>query len=196
MALPVNIDDLITGKIAEWERLEFKEGWNPIKVVQTICAFANDFNNWGGGYIIIGIGEKNLQPTVTPRGLSKQELNTIQKELLNLCHRLQPNYFPIAEPVQVIALCRQLNIVEGPDEFMKPKNVGLLFFNDNPAQFFSGARIDVVEFRDEVGDEFTEKIFTGPIQHQLKSALNYIKNNVIKESVQKVSRAGRSCTVF
>jgi predicted HTH transcriptional regulator len=41
----------------EWERLEFKKGWNPEEVIRSMCAFANDLNNWGGGYIIIGIEE-------------------------------------------------------------------------------------------------------------------------------------------
>ncbi|NCN65108.1 MAG: hypothetical protein GW904_06285 [Candidatus Altiarchaeum hamiconexum] len=47
MALPININDLITGQTVEWERIEFKEGWNPEEVILTICAFANDINNWG-----------------------------------------------------------------------------------------------------------------------------------------------------
>ena len=47
-ALPINIDDLINGRIIEWERIEFKKGWNPEKIMHTACAFANDMNNWGG----------------------------------------------------------------------------------------------------------------------------------------------------
>jgi ATP-dependent DNA helicase RecG len=60
MALPVNIADLVHGKTIEWERLEFKENWNPEDVVHSMCAFANDFHNWGGGYIIVGIAEGRL----------------------------------------------------------------------------------------------------------------------------------------
>ena len=29
MPLPINIHELLRGKSVEWERLEFKEGWNP-----------------------------------------------------------------------------------------------------------------------------------------------------------------------
>lgn len=29
MALPINIDELLKGKTVEWERLDFKRGWNP-----------------------------------------------------------------------------------------------------------------------------------------------------------------------
>jgi len=28
MALPINIRKLVHGKVVEWERLEFKAGWN------------------------------------------------------------------------------------------------------------------------------------------------------------------------
>ena len=38
--LPINIDDLINARTVEWERLEFKEGWNPEDVLHTMCAFA------------------------------------------------------------------------------------------------------------------------------------------------------------
>lgn len=60
MALPININELLTGTTVEWERLEsFKEGWNPLDIMQSICAFAGDINNWGGGYIVVGIDENN-----------------------------------------------------------------------------------------------------------------------------------------
>ena len=83
-------------------------------------------------------------------------------------------------------LCRQMQIARGPDEYLKPVNVGLLLFNEQPDRFFRGARIEVIEYQDKVGDRFTEKIFTGPIHVQLRSALQYLKNNVVKEQVQKI----------
>ena len=58
MSLPINIDTLVHGNAVEWERLEFKRGWNPEEVAHTMCAFANDINNWGGGYIVVGIDEQ------------------------------------------------------------------------------------------------------------------------------------------
>ena len=41
MALPVNIDDLVNHRKVEWARIEYKEGWNPEKVLHTLCAFAD-----------------------------------------------------------------------------------------------------------------------------------------------------------
>ena len=46
-------------------------------------------------------------------------------------------------------------------------------------------RIEVVDFHDEIGDSFSEKIFKGPIHLQLKDALKYIDSILIKEEVRK-----------
>ena len=99
MSLPINIDKLIHGKSVESERLEFKKGWNPEKIIHTICAFANDINNWGGGYIIIGIDEEKGQAILPPEGVPQKEIDKIQKEILGLAHQIQPNYFPIIDTV-------------------------------------------------------------------------------------------------
>ena len=98
MALAINIDELINGRVIEWERLEFKRGWNPEDVIHTLCAFANDINNWGGGYIVVGIEENNGRPVLPPSGLDPDQIDRIQGELTGLCHHLQPNYMPVIQP--------------------------------------------------------------------------------------------------
>ena len=49
MALPLNIDDLIHQRKVESARIEYKKDWNPEKVLHSVCAFANDIDNCGGG---------------------------------------------------------------------------------------------------------------------------------------------------
>ncbi len=99
MPLPVNLPALLHGDAVEWERLEFKAGWNPQDALHTLCAFANDFHNLGGGYLVIGVAEQNGRPVLPPIGLSPSSLDAIQKELLHLGHNcLQPAYHPIAAP--------------------------------------------------------------------------------------------------
>jgi len=98
MALPVNEKELIEGSFVEWERLEFKKGFHPEKVLQTICAFANDINNWGGGYIIIGIEEDSGRPILPPGGLKKNQIDSIQKKIIELSYKIQPNFTPIIQP--------------------------------------------------------------------------------------------------
>jgi len=98
MALPLNIEELVHGKTIEWERLEFKKGWNPEVIVRSMCAFANDLNNWGGGYIIVGVNEDDGQPILPPEGLPQDELDRIQKKIVELGNRIIPSYFPIVQP--------------------------------------------------------------------------------------------------
>ena len=65
MALPINIEQLLDATTVESTRIEYKEGWNPDVIYRTICAFANDFDNTGGGYILVGVEEKK-RPRSTP----------------------------------------------------------------------------------------------------------------------------------
>lgn len=79
LALPVPVESLLRGHSVEWERLEFKAGWNAEAVLRTICAFANDFHNLGGGYILIGVDEENGRPKLPPRGIAESRIDSIQK---------------------------------------------------------------------------------------------------------------------
>lgn len=78
-----------------------------------------------------------------------------------------------------------MQIAQGPDEYLKPLNIGLMMFNNQPERFFPCAQIDIVDFHDEIGNSFSEKIFKGPIHVQLKEALRYLQSMLIKEEVRK-----------
>lgn len=101
MALPINIRALVHGNTIEWERLELKKGWNPEDVIHSMCAFANDLHNWGGGYIILGIEENEGQSILPPFGLQEDQIDSIQKRIIELGYKIQPNYFPIAQPYKL-----------------------------------------------------------------------------------------------
>ena len=287
MALPVNIDDLVNHRKVECARIEYKEGWNPEKVLHTLCAFANDIDNWGGGYVILGVAEKDGKPVFPVKGLQPDSIDKIQKELLGICHLIEPLYLPVVEPVEYqgkmllviwapggderpyacpdrvlkkgkspksyyirkmastvkasraaikelfelsgdvpfddrpnmqaavsdlkvnlmadylreigsdlypaaegmspLELGKSLRIVRGAEENVKPLNVGLLFFNPHPEDFFRYAWIEVVDKPDPTGQGMTEKYFKGPLHLQLREALAFIKNYVLQEKVFKLS---------
>lgn len=285
MSIPISIDTLLEENIVEWARLEFKENWNPDSILKTISAFANDIDNWGGGYIVVGAKEEKGKLIKPVKGISIDKIDEIQKELLRYCKYLTPPYIPNTQPVsyqgvillliwipggyerpyrcpkkpslkrsekvfyirklsstilatdsevkELISLsknipfddrvnmnakitdlkhpiirnyladvkstlfsnsnnvsiedtARNLRIAGGPNEYFKPLNVGLLFFNDDPEHFFPYTRIEIVNIPDPTGQGMEERIFTGPIHQQLKDSLSYIKNNVIAEKVFKV----------
>ena len=94
--LPLNLDDLLRQRTVEGDRIEYKAGWNPDAVIKTLCAFANDFENLGGGYVILGQDcDDNGQPVFPPAGLRANQLDPVQRELLAYCNLIQPSYFPI-----------------------------------------------------------------------------------------------------
>jgi ATP-dependent DNA helicase RecG len=282
-AIPININDLLNQRVIESARIEFKANWNPEPCLHTICAFANDVDNWGCGYIVIGVEEQDGAPLLPISGITKSSVDRISKELLNICNLIEPRYIPVSEhivfegkdlmllwvpggsnrpykcpdrlsaasgksyyirrlsstikanardvqelfalsevipyddrinpkaeldelrpalisnflyevksglyeasktmPLRELAL--DMRIAEGPAEYFKPLNVGLMFFNDRPDGFFRYARIEVVDKPDATGDGMTEKTFTGPLDRQLRDALAYIRNYIIKEKVIK-----------
>ena len=94
--LPINLADLLRQRTVEGERIEYKAGWNPDPIIRTVCAFANDFENLGGGYVVIGQEcDANGAPVFPPKGLATNQLDKIQQELLAYCNSLQPPYFPV-----------------------------------------------------------------------------------------------------
>lgn len=291
MALPINVERLIKKEIIESERIEFKKGWNPESVMHSICAFANDINNWGGGYIVIGIEEKDGVPILPPIGINQNSIDGIQKKIIEICNIISPPYTPIISPelymdkhiliirvnggdnrpykapktlgdkksekvywvrkgsLTVIAnksdenrllelankvpfddrvncsasindlslpliqsflkeissdlyeqsskipfedLCRKMGLIRGPSEDFSILNVGLLLFCESPEKFFRGCQTDIVVFKDDVGDQFEESKFTGPVHNQLRNALTFLKSNIIKEQVVKDSGIAES----
>ena len=94
--LPINLEDLLRQRKVEGERIEYKAGWNPDSILRTLCAFANDFENLGGGYIIIGQDcDAFGQPIIPPVGVPEEQIDKIQQELLGFCNQIQPTYFPL-----------------------------------------------------------------------------------------------------
>lgn len=284
MAIPININDLIDCRVVESNRVEFKSDWNPTPIIHSICAFANDIDNVGGGYIIVGVEEKDGTPVLPVKGIPQERVDGILKELIGLCHMIEPLYYPVVEPVlfqgkyiiviwvsgghgrpykaakdvhsdkstklyyirkfsstivaspeeekelfyistdipfddrpnlaadvsdldiglmrahlkeigsslyehslsmDALDIAKNMQLVAGPPEAVKPLNVGLLMFSERPEKYFRYARIEVVDIPDPTGTNMTEKVFTGPIQRQLSDALAFIKNYTLKEVVIK-----------
>lgn len=296
MSILVGIEDLFSGNVVEGTRMEFKKGWNPPTIMRSVCAFANDFENEGSGYIIVGVDEVDGKPVRPVFGFNPNDLEKVEKQLIGLCNLIKPAYMPRlsleaidgnhvlviwvpagsnrpykvpddvlakhktynyrirfrsnsvipnpeqeAELLQLTAkipfddrvntnanvndmsfslmrehlektksrlyeesntmtveeLAEKMNLSQGANEHLFPKNVGLLMFSNHPEKFFKGIQIDVVEFPKGVaGKEFNEKIFHGAIQKQLIDVLSYFRTNIIKEKVIKHADKEASDRVF
>ena len=94
MALPINIDSLLSGSAVESNQLEFKEGWNPDAIYRSICAFANDFEDTGGGYIIVGVKEEHGRAVRPVLGVEPEKIEQIEKDMVGYNNLIRPYYQP------------------------------------------------------------------------------------------------------
>lgn len=95
MELEIGIEDLLQKNRVESNRIEYKEGWNPDDIYHSICAFANDYDNNGGGYIIIGVKTDENGLAMRPvKGVSEESVDSIQQEMVGYNNLLSPMYFP------------------------------------------------------------------------------------------------------
>ena len=286
MAIPTNIRTLLSGNSVEWARIEFKTTWDSEASLKTITAFANDLDNWSGGYIVLGVKEEKGIPVKPYIGVPLDKVDSWQKDIFEKCKLIRPGYTPIigmdeldgkkfiiiwcpggdarpysspksmaknekervnyirkgsvtaipnddelkelyalanktpfddrvnhiaelsdlnytlikaylkeigsslytaADDMDFMELCKDMNLVSTLPEYVKPKNVALMFFSPEPEKFFPCAQIDVVQFPEgEGGDKIIEQIFTGPLHEQLRAALRYIRNTIITEQVVKL----------
>lgn len=238
--------------------------------MKTICAFANDYQNLNGGYVVIGIAEEDGRPVLPPDGLTPSEIEQAQRWLRGRCKSMRPSLEPILSPetysdrhilvvwipasqnrphrapdvhgggwkywirvgestvdaevsgglemlieqtarvpwddrvalnarVEDIRetrvreylrdvqsglldrsdthdLYRRLAICSPVNDHEAPRNVGLLFFSDDPAKWFAGARIEVVRFAaDRAGKVLNERVFRGPLADQVRGCLSYFE---------------------
>ncbi len=135
--LPVNLEDLIHARSVESARREFKKTWSePVleKVIHSICAFANDFFNLNGGYIIIGIEEANGQPVLPPHGLENRNIEEIQKQIRKNCKRIDPEYQPVLSPE--IYEEKQIFVIWAPGGELRPYQAPETLQKDSAKAYF------------------------------------------------------------
>ena len=101
MELEMDVEDLLNKRKLESDRIEFKAGWNPDDIYHSVCAFANDYNNDGGGYIVVGVEEENGVAKRPVKGLPEYMLDSIQKDMLGYNNLISPPYFPQGIPAEV-----------------------------------------------------------------------------------------------
>ena len=91
-----------------------------------------------------------------------------------------------------------MELLSGPWENRFPRNVGLMLFNEMPEKFFPYSRIEIVHFPDDAdSDEFIEiPPFSGPVNEQITSSLNYLKSNVLIEKVRKIHGEAKSVRIW
>lgn len=299
MALPINIEELLGGHIVEDNRVEYKKGWNPDPIYRTICAFANDFEDICGGYIVVGVDEVNGRAMRPVAGIDINDIEPIEKAMIGFNNLIVPYYQPrvffeqvdgktvmviwvtagerrpykvpdqvtakdknynyyirynsssivakgdyLAELMNMVnrvpfddrgnvkatpedismllirdylaetksSLARemehltamqvleQMNLLEGPAEQTRIKNVALMLFSYHPERFFPGTQIDIVFYpkgKDGDPNNFTEtEPFKGPVHLTLRKALEYLKYMVVRKNIHKPKNNEHSIVIY
>lgn len=86
----------------ESEQVEWKDQVADVfQVVETVVAFANDYSNLGGGYVVCGVQEgKDEQgfQRLTITGLTSRELKEIEGRVTSIClNQVDPPLVPVVE---------------------------------------------------------------------------------------------------
>lgn len=93
------------------------------------------------------------------------------------------------EHLTAMQVLEQMNLLEGPAEQTRIKNVALMMFSYNPERFFPGTQIDFVFYpkgKDGDPNNFTEaEPFRGPVHLTLRRALEYLKYMVVRRNIHK-----------
>ena len=100
--LPINLDRLIHLGSLESVRIEFKASWDEAttgpQALRTICAFANDYQNLNGGYVVFGIAQREGRPVLPPKGMTPAAVEQAQRWLRGRCRAMQPAIDPVLAP--------------------------------------------------------------------------------------------------
>ena len=119
MALPINIEDLLNKRKVEGSRIEFKKGWNPVDIYHSICAFANDFDNLGGGYVLVGVEENEYGIAKRPvTGINIEAVDGILKQMVGFNNMFDPYYLPRTSVEEVDG--QQVLVIWAPSGVNRP----------------------------------------------------------------------------
>lgn len=95
MALAIDIENLLKKQKIESNRIEFKKGWNPSTIYHSICAFANDIDDLGGGYILVGVDSDDNGVAIRPvEGLPLESIDDILQDMIGYNNKILPYYMP------------------------------------------------------------------------------------------------------
>ncbi len=155
MALPVNIEDLLNKRKLESNRIEFKKGWNPTDIYRSIGAFANDFDNLGGGYILVGVEEVHGVAKRPVTGIQPESIDGILKQMVGFNNLIDPYYMPRTSVEDVDG--RQILVIWVPSGANRPYAVPSdVLAKEKKHSYFIRSGSSSIVAKGEVLDELRE----------------------------------------
>lgn len=99
MGFAGNWESLFSENAGARENVVFRKTWDAEKSLKTICAFANDLEDCGGGWLIIGV-KAAAGKAVKWKGVPPKKAEGIVRDIRARCKRIRPAYRPILETVR------------------------------------------------------------------------------------------------
>jgi ATP-dependent DNA helicase RecG len=97
-----------------------------------------------------------------------------------------------ADTMDVRDTLRRLRLSGGTNGGESPRNAALLFFTEDPEEYFPGCRVELAEFHDDAGGDLLEtRTFRGPLPRQLQQVMDYL-GSLQGEVLNKDSRELRA----
>lgn len=158
MALAINIEDLLNKQKIESNRVEFKTGWNPASIYHSVCAFANDFEDLGGGYIVVGV-ETEEDTGIAKRpvvGVPMEKIDGILQDMVGYNNKLAPYYMPRTSVEEVDGT--QVLVIWCPAGISRPYSVpeNVTAKNGSKEYFYIRSGTSSIIAKGEVLDELRE----------------------------------------
>ena len=158
MALAINIEDLLNKQKIESNRIEFKKGWNPASIYHSVCAFANDFDDLGGGYIVVGVDtDDNTGMAIRPvEGVPVEKIDGILQEMVGYNNKMSPYYMPRTSVEEVDG--KQVLVIWCPAGINRPYSVpeNVTAKNGSKEYFYIRSGSSSIIAKGEVLDELRE----------------------------------------
>lgn len=189
MAIPINIEDLLNKRKVESNRIEFKRGWNPDTIYHSICAFANDFDNIGGGYILVGIEEENGMAKRPVIGIPAAELDEILKDMVGYNNKLNPYYMPRTSVEEIDG--KNILVIWVPAGVNRPYDVreSVVSKNNPKSQWYIRSGSCSIVAKGEVLDELREMANRIPFDDRGNPdiSIDDISPMLVQEHLKKVN---------
>ena len=173
MALPINIEDLLNKRKIESNRIEFKTGWNPDKIYHTICAFATDLDNIGGGYILVGVEE--------------DEIDRILKDMVGYDAKISPSYLTKVSPEEVDG--KIILAIWVPAGINRPYSVAeSVVAKKSIPKFYVRSKSSTIEAKGEILDEVRELAHRVPFDERgnVAAKIDDISSVLVYEYLKQV----------
>ena len=153
----------------------------------TICAFATDLENIGGGYILVGVEEENGIAKRPVKGLDENEIDRIMKEMVSYDAKISPSYLTKVSVEEVDG--KTILAIWAPAGVNRPYSVTeSVVARKSVPKFYVRSKSSTIEAKGEILDEVRELANRIPFDERgnASAQIEDISNVLVYEYLKKV----------